>query len=145
MSREQIAAMFPNASRSVLEANGAFSVSIPSGSVANPDKVQKLRQGRQPNKTELDFERRLESQKLRGEIVDYKFEGITIRLADNCRYTPDFFIVVSLDPLKLRIAETKGGHIWDDSKVKFRVAKEQNPWAEWEMHQKKAGQWSRIL
>jgi hypothetical protein len=108
-------------------------------------KVQKLRRGKQMNATESAYSLILEAMKRRGDIADYKFEGLTLRLADDCRYTPDFFIIVARDPLQIRFAETKGAHIWDDSKVKFRVAKEQNPWAEWEMHQKIKCDWSRII
>jgi len=105
------------------------------------------RRGRKPhqNKTELAFGLILEAMKRKGEIVDYYFEGVTFRLADRCKFTPDFFVIVSLNPLKIRFCETKGRHIWDDSKVKFRVAKEQFHWAEWEMHQRIKGQWQRIL
>lgn len=97
------------------------------------------------NVTEREFSLILEAQKRRGDILEWRFEGMTVRLADNCKFTPDFFVIVSRDPLKIRFVETKGRHIWDDSKVKFRVAKEQNSWAEWEMHQKLSGQWRQIL
>lgn len=143
MSREQVAAMFPRASRSTLEANSLTTThrDIITDVTGHEFPTKKPRQ----NKTELAFGLILESQKNRGEIVDYRFEGVTIRLADDCRYTPDFFIIVSLDPLKIRFAETKGKHIWDDSKIKWRVAKEQNSWAEWELWQKKGAEWNRLL
>ena len=96
-------------------------------------------------KVEAEYGMILESMKRRHEIVDWQFEGITFRLADDCRYTPDFFVIVTLHPLLLRFVETKGKHIWDDSKVKFRVAKEKYPWAEWCMWQKKSSGWERVL
>jgi hypothetical protein len=98
------------------------------------------------NRAEVEYALVLEAMKRRGDIVSWAFEAITLRLADGCRYTPDFFVVVErLGGLRLRFIEVKGKHIWDDAKVKWRVAKEQNPWAEWEMHQKTRDGWKRIL
>ena len=42
------------------------------------------------NKTEARYEQLLETRKRAGEIIGYWFEGVTFRLADNTRYTPDF-------------------------------------------------------
>ncbi len=106
-----------------------------------PVKVPKPRM----NGTETQFSLILEAQKRKGEIADYRFEAVTFRLGHDCRYTPDFFIIVSTDPLKIRFAEIKGRHVWDDAKVKFRVAKEANPWAEWQMWQKFPEGWSLLI
>lgn len=145
MSPAEIRARFPRVSQSVLEANSGFVFQPQIVAPAQSAKVQKMIRTSKMNGTESQYALILEAMKRRGDIADYQFEGMTIRLADNCKYTPDFFILVSLVPLKIRFAETKGAHIWDDSKVKFKVAKEQNPWAEWEMHQRKQGEWARIL
>lgn len=108
-----------------------------------PPREKKPRQSKQPNRTEQRFLDICEARKRHGEIKEVRFEGITIKLADGCRYTPD---VMTIDhENRIVFYEVKGSHIWDDSKVKFRVAKDQNPWATFEMHQWKSGEWTRIL
>lgn len=44
---------------------------------------------------------------------------ITLKLGHDCRYTPDFW---ALDDDGLRCIDTKGGHTWEDSLIKIRVA-----------------------
>jgi hypothetical protein len=92
---------------------------------------------------ELEFAVILEALKRTGEIQSYHFEVITLKLADGCRYTPDFFIVVS--PGQLRFCEVKGAHIWEDSLVKFKVARQQFLWADWQLHQRSKHGWHRAL
>lgn len=72
------------------------------------------------NKTEAAYaETVLEPRKRAGEIADYWFEVLTFKLAYDCRYTPDF--VVMLPNGELECHETKG--FWEeDAKVKIRVA-----------------------
>ena len=108
-----------------------------------PNQPEVVKRRDRMNKTEAAFARRLEAMQAHGDIVSFTFEAITLRLADDCRYTPDFFVIVSSDPLRLRFYEVKGGHIWDDAKVKFKVARENITWAEWEMWQNKGGEWSQ--
>jgi hypothetical protein len=62
-----------------------------------------------------------------------------VRLADTCWYKPDVFAVTSEGAVW--IIEVKGGHIRDDSLVKFKVAAEHNRWARWTMVQWKNKQW----
>jgi hypothetical protein len=143
MTPQQIGAMFPNASRSLIEANSGFT--------SQPEIVPvmvaaKLRRGKQPNKTESEFGRILEHRKLTSgdpEFISVRFEAAKLRIAENCYYTPDWMC----EDHKGRITffEVKGGHIWDDSKVKFKAAAELHTWANFEMHQKKGGAWTRIL
>lgn len=72
------------------------------------------------NKTEAAYAADvLERRKQTGEVIDYWFERFTFKLANDCRYTPDF--VVMLASGELECHETKG--YWqDDAKVKIRVA-----------------------
>lgn len=71
------------------------------------------------NKTEEAYAARLEFQKHTGHILWYKFEGITFKLADDTRYTPDFVVMLSNGELEAH--EVKGQ--WqDDAKVKIKVA-----------------------
>ena len=46
------------------------------------------------NKSEARYAREvLEPQKRVGEILDWRYEAMKLRLGSNCFYTPDFFIV----------------------------------------------------
>jgi hypothetical protein len=101
------------------------------------------------NRTETEFSYILEKQKRDGQIDGWAFEPVKLRLADGCYYTPDFMTWLAQDawPSFWRIVfyEVKGAHIWDDSKVKFKVANEQIQWAEFQMHQKINGQWTKLF
>ncbi len=95
---------------------------------------------------EREMAAQLEMMRRNNEIESWKFEGVTLKLADSCRYTPDFFVVVSSKIIAhLRIIETKGPFIREDAMIKFRVAKEQNPWAEWQLHQRTKNGWTQLL
>jgi len=120
--------------------------------------------GQAMNKTEREFSLMLERDKRCGVIDGWMFQGIKLRLADGCWYTPDFMawkvievpdlahIYRAVDGLKQyrkfvipTIYEVKGAHIWDDAKVKFKVAKEHCTWASFEMWQKtRALGWTQI-
>ena len=81
---------------------------------------------REMNKTELAYSQHLEVLKACGDIAWWKFESITLRLADNMRYTVDFFVMRSNGALEAH--EIKGGHAFEDSIVKLKVAAEIFPW-----------------
>lgn len=145
MTREQIAAMFPNASRSLFEANAGL---VETGAPAAPPVLSspnKLRRARQPNKTESRFGLLLEARKLRGEIPFYAFEAITLHWGDGMKYTPDW-VVFSLPILCI---EVKGGYKWQKDVVRYKGCS-----AQWraqlpdifgfEMHEEKDGIWQRI-
>lgn len=67
-------------------------------------------------------------------------ESITLKVGDDrCRYTPDFAVVDECGGLSFY--EVKGGHVWDDARVKFQSAKKQYPWFRWYWMQKKQGEW----
>ena len=71
------------------------------------------------NQTEAAYAETLELQKQAGEIIWYRFEAITFKLADDTRYTPDFLVLTAEGYLECR--ECKGW--WqDDAKVKIKVA-----------------------
>ena len=77
------------------------------------------------NKTEKEFSIHLESLRLAGEILAWKFEPEKFRLANNCYYTPDFF-VLNRDST-VTFYEVKG--FWtDDARIKIKVVAEQFPW-----------------
>ncbi|WP_345815313.1 DUF1064 domain-containing protein [Paraburkholderia sp. PREW-6R] len=73
------------------------------------------------NKTEAAYADQLEARKHAGDIVDFSFESVKLRLADGTWYTPDF--EVTLPGGELEVHEVKGR--WtDDARVKFKVAAE---------------------
>lgn len=110
---------------------------------AKPEPKHKsiLPKARKMNATESAYAAMLEQSKRFGAIFDYRHEGMTLLLANDTRYIPDF--VVSLPSLKTSFKEirfvevkrewkTKAGkkptgrpHIEDDSRVKMAVAAEQ--------------------
>ncbi len=71
------------------------------------------------NKTEQRRAVELEALKRNGAIRSWRYEAVTLKLADDCRYTPDFFIV---QPSGAVLFEEVKGFWRDDAKVKLRVA-----------------------
>lgn len=99
------------------------------------------------NKTETLYANMLEAMKRSGEIVHYGFEEITLKLGNDTRYTPDFFVVYSMKTpitIEFQFHETKGGYIRDDGRVKFQCARKQFPFFKFKMMQLKKGTWSEI-
>ena len=77
------------------------------------------------NKTEEKYAWVLQGRKHSGEIQRYEFEKITLKIGDDCRYTPDFFVVNALGEVEFH--EVKGTFIRDDAQVKIKVAAEMFP------------------
>ena len=76
------------------------------------------------NKTESAYRDHLEALLHAGEILWYRFEGVTLKLADGCRYTPDFVLMNREGWIECH--EVKG-HWQDDARVKIKVAAEMFP------------------
>jgi hypothetical protein len=71
------------------------------------------------NKTEKARAIELEAMKRTGQIVAWYYEKVTLKLADDTRYTPDFFVLAPDGACHFE--EIKG--FWrDDAKVKLKVA-----------------------
>lgn len=146
---EQVATMFPHASKSTLAANAVAAVvpavpQLPTSNCNLPTSARK----RTMNKTESAFAAILEARKARGEIISYQYEGVTLRWSDGARYTPDFICVQPIaDSTRHEIVfyETKGGHLFPGAKRRFKEARDNHPWAQFEMWQKKSGTWTRLL
>ncbi|HFE3709313.1 TPA: DUF1064 domain-containing protein [Klebsiella quasipneumoniae subsp. quasipneumoniae] len=81
----------------------------------------------QMNKTETAYAQELELRKRYGEIAWYRFEGIKLRLADNCFLTVDF--AVMLADGRLVMVDVKGSNavFTDDARVKMKVAADSYP------------------
>lgn len=76
------------------------------------------------NKTESEYANFLKSQVIAGSIQSYIFEGYTLKLANDTRYTPDFMVLTNDGVMQFH--EVKG--YWtDDAKVKVKVAAEKFP------------------
>ena len=110
------------------------------------DKLTNLRGAtREMNKTEREFSVLLNARRSRGEIVDWRFEGVRVGWGDCMVYKPDFTALRSDG--RIELLEVKGTFIRDRDIVRFKGAR-----AEWkdffifEMHQRDAhAQWARIL
>lgn len=80
----------------------------------------------EPNQTERRYrDEFLIPRILSGEIVEYVFEGKTFELAHRCSYTPDWYVVRADGGIECH--EVKGAHVWDDARVKLKVASRLNP------------------
>lgn len=92
--------------------------------------------GRKPpgemNRVEEEYSRYLQERKDAGQISDFAFEAVTLKLADNTRYTPDFMVLdafwqVEFHDVKGREGTGPGG--WrEDARVKIKVATTLFPW-----------------
>ena len=71
------------------------------------------------NKTEARYAQELELRKKVGEVEWYQFEGVTLKLGFDCRYTPDFAVMLPNGDLEMH--EVKG-FFRDDALVKIRTA-----------------------
>jgi hypothetical protein len=101
------------------------------------------------NKTETEFSLILEAQKRRGEIIGWRFEGISLAwgadpsTGKQMWYTADFW-VLSHTPFPL-LFEVKGPHIFEKDLIRFKGCR-----AEWgthfqfELHQKTKSGWTRV-
>jgi len=93
-----------------------------------------------PNQTEQRYrDEFLIPRILSGEITECVFEGRTFELAHRCTYTPDWWC--RLADGQEECHEVKGAHVWEDSRVKCKVAARQNPgvrfiWGQW-----RGGEW----
>jgi hypothetical protein len=102
------------------------------------------------NRWEQEYALELEARKHAGEILWWGFEAIKLRLADGTWYTPDLAVLEWRDirtktlgtPIakcaEMQFIEVKG-FLRDDANVKFKVAAELFPWAEFLMYRKKKG------
>lgn len=95
----------------------------------------------QMNRTEAAYATTLEAARNAQEIVWYAFEGVTLKLADGCRYTPDFAVLRADGVMEMH--EVKG--YWtDDARVKVKVAAEKFPFvfkAVYKQPKKDGGGW----
>jgi len=89
-----------------------------------------------PNKTELAYGKVLEAEKLKGEVLEYGYEGVKLKLADNTWYTPDYWVITKT--LEFELHEVKAAwkvkgtqkykpHWEAAGRIKIKVAAEKFP------------------
>ena len=93
------------------------------------------------NKWEAAYADRLEMFRLEGSIIEWKYESIRFKLADNTTYTPDFMVITKES---IEFHEVKGQR-YAAGMAKFKIAAELYPWAVWRMVEKTKQGWKTIL
>lgn len=91
------------------------------------------------NQTEQQHALRLEALRRAGEIQRWEYEAVTLKLADGCRYTPDFLVIENDGAI--RFDETKGEFYRDDARVKLLTAARQFPFKFRLVRKRKGGVW----
>lgn len=83
------------------------------------------------NRTEEAYSLVLEARRLAGEVAEWKFEAVKLRLAENTTYTPDFLVIladgtVEFHEVKGRPGSGAGG--WENAaRCKIKVSAELYP------------------
>ena len=90
------------------------------------------------NKTEAAYAQLLDIRQRLGEVREYHFEGLTFKLADGVRFTPDFFVVLADGTPEIH--EIKG-FMRDDARVKARVCARMFPFRVKVIRRAKGGAW----
>lgn len=93
------------------------------------------------NNTEREFSKVLEKAKVEGEIIRWNFEELSLKIAPNTRYIPDFLAV--LPNGRWQVFEIKG-HLEDDAAVKFKTAAEKYPEISFHMLRRTKGRWVTV-
>ena len=78
----------------------------------------------QMNNTEKAYAALLESRRVSGALLWYKFEGVKLRLADNTFYSPDFFVMLADGSLESHEFKC---HWQDDARAKIKIAADMYP------------------
>lgn len=63
---------------------------------------------------------------------------VTLILASDLRFTPDFW---AIDEVGIRAIDVKGKHVWEDSRIKIKVAARIFPWVRFLIATEKEGAW----
>lgn len=107
-------------------------------------RTQRHRPG-EMNRTESAYAMVLEARLRAGEILKYEFERLTFRVGIDCRYTPDFYVVLADGSVEFHEVKTRRRDnkilMADDALAKFRTAAQQFPEYGWAMvvHDGRAG------
>lgn len=93
------------------------------------------------NGAEKAYAQQLDFRQKAGEILFWRYESVTLKLADRTTYTPDFLEVDREG--YITFAEVKG-FLRDDAAAKFKIAAKLYPWARFKMIRLKRGAWEVI-
>ena len=91
------------------------------------------------SKTEARFAQLLDAYKSSGEIYEWRYEPITLKLGSGVRYTPDF-LVIAADGW--RLIEVKGEYIRPVGRVKYKTAATLFPFVRLQLAQYKNNDWT---
>lgn len=87
----------------------------------------RLRAGER-NATEARYEHDVLEPALKdGSVLWYKFESITLKLAEGCRYTPDYAVMRADGTIELHEVKGSKAIFQDDAKVKVKTCAELFP------------------
>jgi hypothetical protein len=89
------------------------------------------------NRTEAAHAADLELRKRAGEIRNFLWQPLRLKLAPDCTFEPDFLVL--LEDRTVEFHEVKGGFITDDALVKLKVAAERFPWFKFVLYQYSRG------
>jgi hypothetical protein len=78
------------------------------------------------NKTEAAYAELLEQRRRIGQILDFKFHPMNVRLASHTFYEVDFLVITS--DLVLEIHEVKGGYTTEKGGMKIKLCADALPW-----------------
>jgi hypothetical protein len=78
------------------------------------------------NKTEAAYAQLLDEQQRTGQIVDYRFHPMNVRLAEHTFYEVDFLVLTA--SMMLEIHEVKGGYTTEKGNMKIKLCAEALPW-----------------
>jgi hypothetical protein len=99
----------------------------------------------QMNKTERAYSALLDEERRRGEVIDWKFHPMRVRLADNTFYEVDFLVLHA--DMRLAIHETKGGFVTAHGQMKIKLCAEVLPYFRMvkatKLSAKQGGGWTR--
>jgi len=95
---------------------------------ANLQALGRLKEG-EMNATETRFhDEWIRPRYLAGEIVWWRFECITLKIAPDCRLTVDFFVMLNTGELQAIDVKGSKAVVQDDALVKLKCASEIFPW-----------------
>lgn len=91
------------------------------------------------NRTELKYRDMLAEKKHAGQIIDFKVQQLTLKIADDCRFTPDFSVINSDQTITL--IDVKGFER-EDAVIKMKCAAQMFPEFRFEMVEWRKGEWN---
>ncbi len=101
------------------------------GVVRQTKAIGRIRLPKGMNKTELRYSIFLELQRRAGVVVWFRYEGMTLKMGYDLRYTPDFIVMMASGAIQFH--EVKGAkkdgkpHVQDDARAKIAMAAELYP------------------